>query len=98
MNPHPAPTSDTQLCAVGVDVGGTKIAAGTVAFPGGAILARRLEPTLPKRGGAAILDDVERLVSELADEARAAGWRPEAIGIGVCEIVGAAGDILSTGC
>ena len=38
-------------CAIGVDVGGTKIAAGLVQFPQGTILAQRTVPTRASRGG-----------------------------------------------
>ena len=81
-----------------MDVGGTKTAAGLVAFPDGVVEARRIIPTLPQRGGDAVLADVERLVSELAVEARAAHRSIEGIGVGVCEIVNQAGDIVSANC
>ena len=71
--------------ALGIDVGGTKVAAGVVTFPDGIVRARREIPTLPQRGGEAVLADVERLVSELAAAARASGHPVEAIGVGVCE-------------
>ena len=47
--------SEPKFTALGVDVGGTKIAAGVVAFPEGVVRARREIPTLPQRGGAAVL-------------------------------------------
>ena len=43
--------------AIGVDIGGTKIAAGIVTSPGGTVRGRRLLPTRPERGGRAVLDD-----------------------------------------
>ena len=88
----------SEFTAIGVDVGGTKIAAGIVTFPGGVVQARRVVPTLPKRGGEAVLADVERLVSELAAESRAANWPVKGIGVGVCEIVNHTGDIVSANC
>lgn len=39
--------------AIGIDVGGTQIAAGTV--EGGALRGRRTLPTRPERGGEAVL-------------------------------------------
>ena len=99
--------------AIGVDVGGTKIAAGVVTFPDGVVQVRREIPTLyhsdlvrmrreiptlPQRGGEAVLADVERLVSELAAEARASGQHVEAIGMGICEIVDRSGNIASANC
>jgi glucokinase len=84
--------------AIGVDVGGTKIAAGLVAFPEGVVQARRITLTLPQRGGEAVLAEVERLVAELAAEARASHRQIEGIGVGVCEIVNQTGDIVSANC
>ena len=84
--------------ALGIDVGGTKVAAGVVTFPDGIVRARREIPTLPQRGGEAVLADVERLVSELAAAARASGQPVEAIGVGVCEIVDRLGNIASANC
>jgi predicted NBD/HSP70 family sugar kinase len=78
--------NSSEFTAIGVDVGGTKIAAGVVTFPGGIVQARRIIPTLPKRGGEAVLTDVERLVSELAAEARAANQAVEGIGVGVSRL------------
>lgn len=83
--------------AVGVDVGGTKIAAGVVAFPEGRIHARRVIPTRPERGGEAVLADVAQVVTELAAEARSQ-LTVEAIGIGVCELVDLAGKVASANC
>ena len=90
--------STPEFTAIGVDVGGTKIAAGLVTFPDGIVEARREIPTLPHRGGEAVLADVEQLVSELAAEARAAGHSVRGIGLGVCEIVGRSGNIASANC
>ena len=42
--------------AIGIDIGGTKIAAGLVSFPEGRILSRKILPTGPNRGEQAILD------------------------------------------
>ena len=81
--------------AIGVDVGGTKIAAGAVAFPQGIVQARRIIPTVPQRGGEAVLVDVERIVSELAAEVAEIGHRVDGIGMGVCEIVDQSGEIVS---
>ena len=88
----------SEFTAIGVDVGGTKIAAGVVTFPDGIVRSGRTLPTLPQRGGEAVLADVERLVSELMDEARAAGRRVDGIGVGVCEIVDRSGGIASANC
>jgi glucokinase len=66
--------------AVGIDVGGTKIAAGLVDTATGAVLERRRIPTRPERGGAAVLADCAALAAELG-EARFP------VGIGLCELV-----------
>jgi glucokinase len=82
-------------CAIGVDVGGTKIAAGVVTFPDATVHARDTVPTDPQRGGEAVLADVERLVERLQHEAEAAGLSPTALGVGLCEIVDRSGTIAS---
>ena len=64
---------------LGIDVGGTKIAAGLLAWPGGDVLARHVGPTNAARGGRAVLDDVLGLARALAPRSH-----PRAIGIGLC--------------
>ncbi len=66
--------------AIGIDVGGTKIAAGVVDTATGAVLERRLVATRKERGGPAVLADCAALGSELAG-----GGLP--VGIGLCELV-----------
>ncbi|MFO1461137.1 MAG: ROK family protein [Verrucomicrobiota bacterium] len=80
---------------LGIDVGGTKIAGGLVELPAGQILARRQIPTRPGRGGAAVLEDVRWLVSELTAESKPGVPPPSALGIGICELVSHEGEILS---
>jgi glucokinase len=82
-------------CAIGVDVGGTKCAAGLVQLADGRILARRLQPTCPERGGAAVLDDVIALIESLQTEANQLKTRPTSVGIAVCELVSPDGQVLS---
>ena len=84
--------------AIGIDVGGTKIAAGLVAFPAGRVVARRVVPTHASRGGRAVLDAVLRLTRELADEGERLGASVEAIGLGVCELVDREGRLASANC
>jgi glucokinase len=81
--------------AIGIDVGGTKIAAGVVTFPDGRVAARRTIPTDPARGGEAVLNDVTALAASLAAEARPRGFDVSAIGVGLCELVDTAGRIAS---
>jgi len=81
--------------ALGVDIGGTKVAAGVVRFPEGIIHAQRTIPTQAFRGGIAVLDDVESLARSLAAEADRSGTPVEGIGLGLCELVSPQGRILS---
>lgn len=90
--------SHEPICAIGVDVGGTKIAAGVVMFPKGDVLARGQIPTAPARGGEAVFADVLRLCEELIVAAQARNHRVGAIGIGLCELVSLEGDAISENC
>jgi len=83
---------------IGIDVGGTKIAAGVIRFPDGHICAQQVTPTAPKRGGEAVLNDVVRLAGELSAGAKASGLEVDGIGIGLCELVDPTGRILSANC
>lgn len=81
--------------AIGIDVGGTKIAGGVVDVANGRVLDKRVIPTRPERGGQAVLDDVLVLVRELLDI-----WHPtpdtfSGIGVGVCELVSPRGEVTS---
>jgi glucokinase len=73
-----------EAAAVGIDVGGTKIAAGVVDLDSGRLLERRQVPTRPERGGAAVLADCSALAGELGE-----GELP--VGIGLCELVDLSG-------
>jgi glucokinase len=83
---------------LGIDVGGTKIAAGLLAWPEGRAVASRIIATQASRGGRAVLDDVLRFARELADEGRSTASQVSAIGIGICEIVDREGRIASANC
>ena len=69
--------------AIGIDVGGTKVAAGVVDVGRGVVLDRLQVPTRVERGGAAVLADCAALAAELG------GTLP--VGIGLCELVDLAG-------
>jgi glucokinase len=85
--------------AIGIDVGGTKIAAGLAAFPAGRTLTdRRTIPTRAERGGRAVFDDVLQLARDLAQEAAKSGAVVNGIGIGVCELVDREGRLASANC
>jgi len=80
--------------AVGLDVGGTKIAGGLVRFPAGVIMHRRRISTRAERGPQAVLADAVELAQELADPVppreRFAG-----VGIGVPELADPNGQVIS---
>ena len=60
------------MYAIGVDLGGTKTAAGVVSGDGEVLFSETI-PTLNRDGGAAILDATAALVSGLMERAAAAG-------------------------
>jgi predicted NBD/HSP70 family sugar kinase len=74
--------------ALGLDVGGTKIAAARVDLERATILAARRIPTAPERGSDAVLADCRALAAELGDGA-------VAVGLAVCELVDQGGRIRS---
>jgi glucokinase len=80
--------------AIGIDVGGTKVAGGLVAEDG-SVLARGVVPTDAARGPEPVLDDVVALAGRLAREASRRGLVPEAVGLGVCELVDTEGRLAS---
>ncbi len=80
---------------IGIDVGGTKIAAGLVRIQDGQILAHRHAPTLPARGGQAVLDDVISIAHSLQLESRQLSAPVCAIGVGIAELVSPRGELLS---
>src|SRR5438093_12855807 len=74
-----------QACAIGLDVGGTKIAAGAVAFPSGQILVRRTIPTRANRDGRVVLSDALALAEDIMAQGASAGPEMRGIGVGVAE-------------
>ena len=85
-----------QLGAIGLDIGGTKIAAGVVLWPSGEILRRALIPTKPTRGGDAVLKDTLGLARQLNDWAQEQGIQVAGIGAGVAELVDCDGNVTSS--
>jgi glucokinase len=83
---------------LGLDVGGTKIAAGIVQFPQGRVLLEQARPTLSERGARAVLEETGALGEALAAQASAAGLQVCAVGLGLCELVDPQGSILSANC
>jgi glucokinase len=81
--------------AVGIDVGGTKIAGGLVRFPEATLAEREVLATRPDRGPDAVLADAaalaERLLRRAGVEARAVAG----VGLGVPELVDLRGRVAS---
>jgi glucokinase len=77
---------------LGIDVGGTKIAAGVVDPAGGAIILRETIATGAARGGAAVLADTMELAGRLI---ATAGRHVVRIGVGVPQLVDNEGCIRS---
>ena len=88
--------ADPLRCAIGLDVGGTKIAAGLVEMPLGRVLARRLIGTGAARGGQHVLADALAVACDLRDQAREQGAELVGIGVGVAELVDRAGNVASS--
>ncbi len=61
--------------AIGIDVGGTKCAAGLVDVKSGRVFAWRLRPTEAAHGGDAVLADVIDLARSLQEEAARMGYQ-----------------------
>jgi glucokinase len=82
--------------AIGLDIGGTKTAAGVVLWPTGEILHRTVNPTSPQRDGEAVLDDILALAGRLREKAEQEEIKVAAIGAGVAELVDCAGNVTSS--
>jgi len=82
----------TATLAVGIDVGGTKLAAALVDLDAGRAAGPiAVRPTRPDRGGRAVLADCADLAREVAG-----GRRIAAVGLGVPEVVDPEGAIRTT--
>lgn len=79
--------------AIGLDVGGTKIAGGVVDLTTGQVCLREMIPTHAKRGGEAVLADCVALAQRLQSQAQRQGWSITGIGVGVCELVDPNGNV-----
>jgi glucokinase len=89
-------SSNHQLGAIALDIGGTKIAAGVVSWPSGEILKRTVVPTQPSRGGEPVLKDTLNLAADLRKWALSQDIRVAGIGAGVAELVDCDGNIASS--
>ncbi|VXC18925.1 Sugar kinase [Arthrobacter sp. 9V] len=90
------PASLTQAAhAIGVDLGGTKTAAGVVT-PSGDVLMSETIPTMNRAGGEAILDATAALITGLVERAADAGLSVSGVGVGSAGVIDAvAGSVLS---
>ncbi len=82
--------------AVGLDIGGTKIAGGIVAFPSAEIVARSYRKTVCTRDPEYILSDALDMVRELAEAANRWELHIKGIGLGVPELVNPEGEVTSS--
>ncbi|MDI2033249.1 ROK family protein [Paenarthrobacter nitroguajacolicus] len=82
-------------CVIGVDLGGTKTAAGVVSSSGEVLMSDTI-PTLNRAGGQAILDATAALISGLVARAADAGHTVSGVGIGSAGVIDAsAGTVVS---
>ena len=88
--------NNQRIGAIGLDIGGTKTAAGIVLWPTGEILHRTINPTNPQRGGEAVLDDPLALAMRLRQKAEQEEIKITAIGTGVAELVDCDGNVTSS--
>ena len=88
--------NNQQLGAIGLDIGGTKIAGGVVLWPSGEVCHRTIIATGPERGGAAVLQDTIDLAKRLRDWAGQSGIELAGIGAGVAELVDCDGNVTSS--
>jgi glucokinase len=81
--------------AIGIDIGGTKIAAGLVELSTARVVAKEIIPTKPERGGDAVLRDTLDLARRLHAHGASIGVQICGIGVGICELVNPEGEIRS---
>jgi len=77
----------TQLVAIGVDVGGTKIAAVAVDISTGLVLIQDKIPTQRHDGGARVLDRLVRMIKTMQDQLQKMDIHSLGVGIGIPELV-----------
>ena len=80
--------------AIGLDVGGTKMAAGLVDRRGQVLLRSEI-PTRVAEGGGRVLERALAQAQRLHDHAAARNWSLVGVGVSVCELVDRQGAITS---
>lgn len=78
---------------IGVDLGGTKTAAGVVS-PSGEVLMTETIPTLNRAGGEAILDATAALIAGLVERAADAGHSVSGVGVGSAGVIDASSGVV----
>ncbi len=81
--------------AIGIDIGGTKIAAGLVELSTARVIAKEIMPTQPGRGGAAVLRDTLDVARRLHAHGASMAVQVSGIGVGICELVDPEGELRS---
>ncbi|MGF1683190.1 ROK family protein [Photobacterium minamisatsumaniensis] len=80
---------------IGIDIGGTKIAAGLVDLTTGAIQSTKIIPTGRERHSSEIIKDLQEMVTEQTTIALTKGWQIEHCGIAFPELVNNEGEVVS---
>ena len=80
---------------IGIDVGGTKIAAGAVDVVSGLVRERHEVPTRPENGAESVGDTIAALAASISERLRQESQVVNAIGVGLPELVGPDGFIAS---
>ena len=87
--------TNLEYCAIGIDVGGTKIAAGLVS-PDGIVLQQKRVLTNAHLGGEYVLQTVTELAQFFLEQAPSLDKKVLGIGVGVAELVDAKGQATSS--
>jgi glucokinase len=87
--------NDAPFIGLGIDVGGTKTALAVVCFPAGEVLLEKVISTLPVPVAEATLAAIALEATRLTRQAQQAGHAIAGVGVGLCELVGLSGQILS---
>jgi len=88
--------SKAEMAVLGLDIGGTKTAAGIVEFPSGEVSERIVIPTRPNRPGDQVLEEICQLARSFKDAAEASGRTLAGIGAGIAELVSPSGEVTSS--
>jgi len=93
-----APSRSKSGWAIGIDIGGTKIAAAPVTFPNGTVGNVHEIATRPERGSDFVLRDLEAVTAKVIEAVGEVPGKFFGVGLGVCELVDPQGELLSANC